>query len=94
MVAAVLECIFTFSFLTMPFFNVQEQKFLVSVILMVPCYAVESVRCYVSALFKRSIPIFAATILDEIDLAIQSFCITVLTHIEYSCSTSHWSIHQ
>jgi hypothetical protein len=29
---------------------------------MVPCYAVESVRCYVSALFKRSIPIFAATI--------------------------------
>ena len=28
----------------------QEQKFLVGVILMVPCYAVESVRCYVAAL--------------------------------------------
>jgi len=28
----------------------QEQKFLVGVILMVPCYAVESVRCYAAAL--------------------------------------------
>lgn len=27
-------------------FFLQEQKFLVGVILMVPCYAVESVRCY------------------------------------------------
>jgi hypothetical protein len=42
----------------------QEQKFLVGVILMVPCYAVESVRCYVAALSlsNRLIPAFTVQV--------------------------------
>ena len=67
----------------------QEQKFLVGVILMVPCYAVESVRCYVAALLfvQQITTAFAVQVRITSSYSIFIYC---LTFYDYSCSTYHW----
>jgi hypothetical protein len=61
----------------------QEQKFLVGVVLMVPIYAIESVRCHNLSCCQRAI-----TMLAEVDSAVN------LHALFYQCSIYRWSIHR
>lgn len=68
----------------------QEQKFLVGVILMVPCYAVESVRCYASALsFAQRINKYMY-FHSNCRIRYSHPIIYCLTFYDFSCSTYHW----